>query len=181
MQSKMVAKYCNLHTELNAAYGIAASDIKGYTVVWSRHVQNMHDSNDLAMQMSPHLAHKFNIRPLGNTTLWLTRRALKQLGYQSSTFTAQSQDRIIDDQDLKTFNRVDSDQLHPGGRYYPEQSPPLERATMSGGLPAEMFGHEDPTYLGRLQRNPYEPDHEQSSYASVYQPPSVQDASGGSA
>jgi hypothetical protein len=55
--------------------------------------------------------------------------------------------------------QTDAHQLHPGGPYYPEQSPPLKRATMSGGLgiTADDLHHfdqldESPGLSNRYQR-----------------------------
>lgn len=53
----------------------------------------------------------------------------------------------------------DTHQLHPGGRFYPEQSPTMKHATMSGGLgiAATDLHHfdrpdESPTLSSRYQR-----------------------------
>src|SRR5277367_7110501 len=67
----------------------------------------------------------------------------------------------------------DAHQLHPGGPFYPEQSPSMEHATMSGGLgiTADDLHHfdrpdESPALSSRYQRQVVE-DTNGSSGASA--------------
>ena len=64
--------------------------------------------------------------------------------------------------------QADAHQLHPGGPYYPEQSPPQKRATMSGalGITADDLHHFD-----QLDESP--------GLSNRYQRPSVEDHSAG--
>ena len=70
-------------------------------------------------------------------------------------------------------SQSDAHQLHPGGRFYPEQSPAMEHATMSGGLgiTANDLHHfdrpdESPVLSSRYQRQVVE-DSNGSSGASA--------------
>jgi hypothetical protein len=78
------------------------------------------------------------------------------------------QNGLEDTYQAQMQGQTDAHQLHPGGPFYPEQSPPLKRATMSGkiGITADDLHHFD-----QLDESP--------GLSSRYQRPSVEDHSGG--
>jgi hypothetical protein len=68
----------------------------------------------------------------------------------------------------RTQGHTDAHQLHPGGPFYPEQSPPLNRATMSGGL---GLSADDLHHFDQLDESP--------GLSSRYQRPRVEDPNHG--
>ena len=60
----------------------------------------------------------------GEEYIWLTDHSDPQNGLEDPDFIP-----------YRAREHTDAHQLHPGGRFYPGQSPQFTRATMSGGLP----------------------------------------------
>ena len=94
---------------------------------------------------------------------WLTSPNKQKPGLEDPSFTPFG---------ARTQAQTDAHQLHPGGRYYPEQSPPLHRATMSGGLPTTSeITADDLHYFDQLDESP--------GLSNRYQRPSVKYYGGG--
>lgn len=86
----------------------------------------------------------------GEQDRWLTEHLDEQNGLEDPNFTPSQ---------ARTPLQNDAHQLHPGGPFYPGQSPPLKQATMSGalGITADDLHHfdhldESPGLSTRYQR-----------------------------